>query len=282
VRTTWIRIWMLVFFVLLNLAFVITVAAGNDFVYGELRVNLGEIYNAKDYQVWLNATALPSGGYPDYTTAWLGVELAQYNGQPYSAQFSQVGLLTKSDGIRWFVYAEPGVTCLRGAQAWGNRGCQGSVGDLVSLGNWHKVELVTYQQGFWIARVYTSNNVGYDVAQIWSTSSRIYRAGSVTEEAYGVAQDPYLTASFYHWHPQYMIPGSGFKDWHESDSGGTSKIYVTDLNSQNTFCPQHYGIRPNFYNDERAWYAGSGGEQCWWLLFPSAHIYLPLVIQDAP
>lgn len=281
-RILGLRILIFSMSVFLLLGFVFNAKAGNDFVYGDLRVDVSEIYSAKDYRVWLNATALPSGGFPDYTTAWLGVRLAQFNGQPYSAQFSQVGLLTKSDGIRWFVYAEPGVTCLRGSQAWGNMGCQGSVGDLVSLGTWHQVELVTYQQGFWIARVYDNNDVGYDVAKIWSTSTRIYRAGSVTEEAYGALQDPYLTTSFYHWHPQYMIPWSGFKDWLESDSSGESHIYVTDLNGQNTFCPQHYGIRPNRFGDERSWYAGSGGENCLWPLFPSEHLFLPLVIINIP
>lgn len=250
--------------------------AGNDFVWGELRVDLFDVAHALDYRVLLLANGKPNSGYPDYTTAWFGVYLAPYNGQPYSAQFTQVGLLTKSNGIRWFVYAEPGVTCLRGQPAWGNLGCEGNVNDLVQIGSWHWVELVTYNQGFWIARIYESNGTPHDVAKIWSTSITIYRAGSVTEEAYAISQDPHLTALFYHWHPQYLKGGVGWKEWPKSD-GNNSFIYVTDLNGQNTFCPQYYGANPNYANDEHAWFAGMGGQKCSWLLSPAYHHYLPLV-----
>jgi len=37
---------------------------------------------------------------------------------------------------------------------------------------------------------------------------------------------------------------------------------------------------PHFtYGNERHWFAGSGGQICSWLLFPSVHIYLPIVIK---
>jgi hypothetical protein len=117
------------------------------------------------------------------------------------------------------------------------------------------------------------------VAQIWSSSTRIYTATSTTEEGYTTSQDPYLTASFHHWHPQYMT-ANGFQDWPQSVGGHNSQIYTVDLNSQNTFCPQHYGANPNEWGDERAWFAGTNGQQCSWLLFPSAHEYLPLIRRD--
>lgn len=262
------------------IASVKSVLAGSDFVWAELRIDLFDIVYALDYRVLLAANGKPSNGYPDYTSGWLGVYLGQFNGQPYSAQFTQVGLLTKSNGIRWFVYAEPGITCLRGQPAWGTLGCEGSVNDLVQIGSWHSVELVTYNQGFWIARVYESNGVAHDVAKIWSNSLTIYRAGSVTEEAYAVGQDPHLLASFYHWHPQYLKGGVGWQEWPKSD-GSNSHIYVTDLNGQNSFCPQYYGANPNYGNDEHAWYAGMGGLQCFWLLFPTHYYdYLPLILNE--
>jgi hypothetical protein len=266
---------------------VAVVTAGSDFVYGELRVDLSAVYGAGDYRVTLLANDNPSSGSPSYTTAWLGFNLAQYNGQPFSGQFSQVGLLTRNDGIHWFVYAEPGVTCLLGSQYWGtcngrSCGCLGNVSNLVSLNTWHLVELVTYGQGYWIARVNEANGNAHDVAQIWSSSTRIYRAGATTEEAYTGNQDPYLTASFYHWHPQYMASGVGFQEWPASAGGNNSFIHVTDLNGQNTFCPQHYGATPNILGDERLWFAETGGQQCSWLLFPSVHIYLPTTLKDYP
>lgn len=265
----------------------VAIAAGNDFMAGKLYVNLNEVYSAGDYRVLLLAHDKPSSGSPDYTASWLSLDLAQYNGQPFSAEFSQVGLLARDDGIHWFVYAEPGVTCIRGEQYWGtcngrSCGCLGTVGDIVSQGAWHRVELVTYGQGYWIARVYSSGDVGWDVAKIWSTSTRIYDAQVTMEEAYTTAQDPYLTGRFYHWHPEYIVPGSGFRDWPESEGGHQNQIYATDLNGQNTFCPDHYGVDPNWLGDERAWYAGTGGHACSWLLFPSAHVYLPIALKNYP
>lgn len=264
---------------------VTAVIAGGDHVAGQLRVDLSEVYNSRDYKVGLLTDEKPTapGG---YTAGWLGVDLAQGDGTPYSAQFSQVGLLTDKDGIYWFVYAEPGVTCLRGNSQWGTCsngrpcGCQGTVNDLVSLGSWHTVELVSYGQGYWIARVYTASGTPYDVAQIWSSSSRIYFAQSTTEEAYSNPPDPYLTARFFHWHPQYMVSGTGFREWPTSSGGNNSLIYVTDLNGQNSFCPQHYGATPNILGDERFWFAGTDGQQCSWLLFPSVHIYLPAILKN--
>lgn len=85
----------------------ITLAAGSDFIIGDLRLDLSEIYNARDYRVLLLANDRPStsGG---IATGWLGLDLAPYNGQTYSAQFSQVGLYADSSAVYWFVYAEPG------------------------------------------------------------------------------------------------------------------------------------------------------------------------------
>jgi len=260
-------------------AYTITIAAttgGNDFMDGHLRVDLPQIYNAMDYRVMVNATAWPSNGYPNYTTGWLGVDLA-----PNLGHFTQIGLITQSsNNIHWFVWAPSAatVTCLRGGHTgWvGIHGCEGANGDLVSLSSWYYVELVTYPgQGNWVARV-----AGYDVAIIYDNSTTITKAYVTMEEAYTTAQDPYVLASFYFWHPQYMGTTT-WQDWTASSGGGDSDsvVIAEDYHLQNTFCPQHYGVTPNYAGSERAWYAGTGGQVCWWLLFPADHIYLPLVMK---
>ena len=253
----------------------VVLAQGNDWVAGDLRVDSGEIYGARDYRVSLLTDAAPAtaGG---YTAAYLGLDLALFDGTPYSAQFTQVGLLTDEGGIRWFVYAEPGVTCLLGSPEWGTRGCLGDPNHLVAFGSWHRVELVTYGPGQWIARVYDDGGTGYDVAIIWSDGTRIYFAESATEEAYSVSPDPFLQASFYHWHPQLKI-GSVFQEWPESVGGNNSTILVWPA----SICPDHYGASPNWTGDERAWFAGTGGQVCSWLLFPSVHVYLPAVLKNS-
>lgn len=248
--------------------------ADNDLLTGALRVDLSQVYNAKDYMVTLLANGTPNAwDFGGYTAAWLGVFLAPYNGQAFSGQFSQVGLLTNNEGIHWFVYAEPGVTCLLGATWLETLGCIGNAGDLVSVAAWHNVELVTYPgDGFWTARVYESDGItSHDVARIASSSTRIYVAQSTSEEAYNNwAWDPFFNAQFYHWHPRYMVPYQGFQDWPSSD-GNNSTIYM----NRSGFCPNAYGMTPNFSNHEHAWFAGTGGQQCSWLLFPSQHLYTP-------
>lgn len=261
----------------------VALAAGSDFIIGDLRVDLSEIYNAQDYRVLLLANDRPStsGG---IATGWLGLDLAPYNGQLYSAQFSQVGLYADSSAVYWFVYAEPGVTCLRGTTQFGTCmngrpcGCVGALNDLVTQGTWHWVELVSYGQGYWIARVYDTNSNAYDVAQIWSTSTRIYHAQSTSEEAYTPVQDPFLTVNFYHYHPQYMQWGVGWRERARStgNSPGSSFIRAWPAN----ICPNPYAATPNMFGDERAWFAGTGGQVCYWLLFPPIRNYLPLILKN--
>ncbi|MFQ5853835.1 MAG: hypothetical protein ACE5JU_25025 [Candidatus Binatia bacterium] len=85
----------------------ITLAAGNDFVITELRVDLAEVNEARDYTHWALAADQPNNG-GGYTTGWLGLDLDQFDGTLYSAQFAQVGLMTDEMGVRWFVYGEAG------------------------------------------------------------------------------------------------------------------------------------------------------------------------------
>ena len=231
--------------------------ASNDFVDTELRVDLSSVDNAQDYITNVYAAAQPNTGGSDFTTGWLGVYLAQYNGTVYSGQFSQVGLMTDQGGVKWFVYAEPGVTCLRGSQAWGSLGCVGAYNDYATLGAWQKVEMVTYGQGYWIARVYNSSGSSVDVARINSSSLHIYRGFQVGEEGYSEATDPYLTMSYYHFHPQYMT-GSGFQDWPASSGGQNNYLFT----SPSSICPGYYGASINVNNDPRFWFTGSGATTC--------------------
>ena len=230
--------------------------AGNDFVDTELRVDLSSVYQSRDYvhTIWVGGRPNTGAG-GDFTTAWLGVYLAQFNGTVYSGKFSQVGFMTDKVGVRWFVYSEAGVQCLQGNPAYGNFGCMGNYGDRATVGNWQKVELVTYGQGFWIARVYDRYGNPLDVAKFLSSSLRIYRGMAVTEEGYSESADPYLLASFWHNHPQYMVWGSGFRDWPASSGGNNNYLFT----SPSAICSGHYSANLNWGGDARIWYAGSTG-----------------------
>jgi hypothetical protein len=243
-------------------------------VEGELRVDLQTIYNSLDYR--LNLLSSGGGNAPtgQFTTGWLGLELAHGDPGLFPNKFSQVGIKSDSSGVFWFVYAEPGVTCLSGHTIDAYT-CQGDVNQFVSPGTFSYVELVTYLAGFWIARVYDINGTAHDVATISSGSGRAYRADATFEEGYrGV--DPYYAGYYCFKHPQYMLQGTGFQEWATSvGSGADSYIYPTDLDGINTFCPQHYGASPYYGGDSRAWYAGTIVGYCQWLLFPSSVTYQP-------
>jgi hypothetical protein len=162
--------------------------------------------------------------------------------------------MTDSGGVKWFVYAEPGVQCLRGTTAWGTRGCVGAYSDLVGLNQWVKVELVSYGQGFWIARLYDTKGLGHDVAKIWSNSLTIYRGMDVSEEGWWTSTDQYLTMAYYHWHPKYMVWGQGFRDWMDGN-------YL--FTSPGSLCASHYGAWVTLAGDPHYWWAGNGGPTCY-------------------
>jgi len=230
-------------------------ASGNDFAHTELRVDLASVYNSKDYQELINTTAKPAAGTASlgYTTGWLSVDLAAFNGSTYSAQFTQVGIITDEYGPRWFVYAEPGVQCLSGSANWGTLGCIGAYNARVGLGIWTKVELVTYNQGFWILRVYDQNNSPLDVAKVWSTSTRIYRANASSEEAWGGSSDPHLTANFFHHHPKYI--NSGWQEWPAFTGTSPSTNNVAGV-SPSSICPTYFGVQRGA-SDFRYFFLGS-------------------------
>jgi len=125
----------------------------------------------------------------------------------------------------------------------------------------------------WVARIYDTYGNGYDLAIIHSGSNRIYKALCVTEEAYPDPADPFWTAKFYHYHPQYKSGGTWY-DWPASSGTNVNKITTTEGT-----CPAHYGALPYLGGDPRYWYAGTAGSNQYWCqvnpLFPASTTYLP-------
>ncbi len=135
-------------------------------------------------------------------------------------------------------------------------GCMGSPDDLTTNGEWTRYELVTYGQGFWIARVYDQNSNGHDVAKIYSSSGTIYRMENAGEEGWDASQtggiDPYITMQYSQYHIEYKNPGQPFQLW-PGPGAGTTQGYP---------CPYKYGADINLAGDSRYWYSGDGRTQC--------------------
>jgi len=265
------------------------VDAGHNHVWGELRVDHPDIYLAQVFQITIMALDKPSNGFPDYVDGYIGLELDnQCSSNPVfgCAQFVQVGILAKTDGVRWFIFAEPGVVCHRGNQAWGSLGCEGSITDFINIGTWYRMEMQK-QTNNWVAVIYDTYNNPYTVATINSTSQRIYKAYIDMEEAYGAAQDPHMIAKFNFYHPRYSNDGYTFFEWPEStgeilngNKVGSSFILAGDDFGQNAFCPSIYGFEPPSFSDERYWYIGTPDPdqgKCEGLLLPSKHNFLSFV-----
>lgn len=82
-------------------------AYGNNSVGAELRADLAEVYNARLYGLTLKATSIPTTGLDSsFTTGWLSVYVS--NGL-FPDGFTQVGLITFKNGLRWFAYSEEGI-----------------------------------------------------------------------------------------------------------------------------------------------------------------------------
>lgn len=265
-------------------------AGGNDFIVTDLRLDLPELAGSGDYIAYVSATQKPTGTHPgDFTTGWLSVDLDNQPGT-YGAKFTQVGLMTEPGDpegkLYWFVYSEEPITCLQGTPFWWNWdklrffGCIGEPDSLASLQEWTRVELVTYGQGSWIARVDDLNGNVADVAQITTTHYTIFRANVNMEQAYLDAADPYLLGRFFFWHPQYMEWGVGFHDWPPSLGANVNNLYATSRPlGINNFCPQHYGATINLFGDPRYWYAGTGGQICSADMF-SYHQFIPIAMNN--
>jgi len=230
--------------------------AGNGLIDVELRHDFQPTPGWKDYQHFVYPSSKPASGSNGFATGWFSVNLGVYNGQQYSSKFTQVGIYADPNGVTWFVYSEAGVNCTQGTLAFNNHGCLGSYGQFnTGLNRWTKVELVTYNQGFWIARVWDDQNTPHDLATIPSSSLLIYAASAQSEEAYAGSPDPHFAVGFWHWHPQYMVWGSGFQDWPAS-SGINNVLLVSPA----SVCPTYYGESPS--SDPRYWFTGSGGTVC--------------------
>lgn len=131
--------------------------------------------------------------------------------------------------------------------------------------------------------LYDTYSVPYILATIHSSSDAIYRAGAVTEQGYSWIINPYTPAYYYHYHPRYYVTASYiYAEWPQSETGRTgvppkrySEIFMFASDGAN-FCPTHYGATPNSANDERFWFAGTGGTECGYLLF-WLKVFLPFI-----
>lgn len=213
----------------------------------------------------------------------------------FYAEFSQIGIKTDANGIYWFVYAEPGVTCLEGDYDYWNPvrqryfGCHGYFDQYVSLGSQITVSLETfYTSNYWLATVWEIVNgqpSPHPVALINHNSKRIYGAFATMEEGIPTILDPYapyLMADFYISHPQYNNPITGtYNEWPVSQPPGQNSdhsfLYATSNYPGREICPIYYGAILNYDSNPRYWRAGTYGYICSATMFPLLFDYIPMV-----
>lgn len=261
-----------------------TLANGNDFISVDLRVDRPEIAYAGAYQVMLYATAAARPAVNDFTNSYLSVWLDNLTGT-YGKSFTQVGLINRSNGFRWFVYAEDGFTYCRGTLKYEGRGCEGTDGDIVSEGNWYNVELRNTGTE-WDAMLYDTVGFPWVLATVNKISYRIYRATVTMEEGFEGTQDPYYYILNFMYLPKILVDYQTitFQNWPRSDTGidlnqdpwRFSILFASDLVGGSAFCPDHYGAYIDYGVDEYYWGAGTGYTTCWALMFRT-RTYIPRV-----
>ncbi len=263
--------------VILSLAFPIIYAeAGNEIILGGLRVDQSAILTSRDYMVYLGAFQVPNQSDPSnpFTTNWLAVT----NASGFNS-FFQVGLMGSYNGspvLQWFFEAPygPTIRCLRGTYLPSINACYGNAYDLVALGEFHKVELVTYDQQengqyFWIARVVETNGNSHDVAKVYFSQAYAVTGVQVSvEEGWNDPYpDPHAAAEFIQYLPKYHT-GAGDLIWPQTNLP-TSDTNRSWIDIDQSFCPSYLSVTPNYSENEYAWLGGtSGSGVCDWILFP--------------
>jgi hypothetical protein len=229
------------------------------------------------YYVYISPQPPSDNTYGTFTTGWLGLYLHACDNpgsvccnNPGCALFSQVG--TQSDpnigGIFWFVYAEPGVTCLSGNPSPDGLECRGDSGIYVDYSVYNGVSLTHNVSGQnWLAAVQNYSGQGGYVAQIGYDTPRIYAAFVAQEEGYTSTSDPLIDMRYYFYHPAYGVgnpwPYSSGNDNFFSSFGLRSP--GSDPYPPAPYGPCVYGGVQNVNGDPRLWYAGIGGTQCSWV-----------------
>lgn len=278
------KVIILVFgtFVFLSCSFpFISAKAGNDIILGGLRIDSSDILNSKDYMVDLAAFQIPNQSDPSnpFTTNWLAVT----NASGFNS-FFQIGLMGSYNGspeLRWFFEAPygPTIQCLRGTFLPSVNACYGNANDLVAPGEFHKVELVTYDQQengqyFWIGRVVETNGQSHDVAKVYF--SQAYAVSmvqvSVEEGWLDPYPDPYVDAGFIQYLPKYHT-SSGDLLWPQTNLPTTS-TNRSWIDIDQSFCPNYLSVLPNYGSNEYIWFGGTGvASICDWTLFPPISTY---------
>jgi len=190
--------------------------------------------------------------------------------------FLRVGLLTTDDGVYWFASGPrehvdaPTITCYRNSfEFWSNSqgrhtGCIGRADDLgIGFETWHRVQLVTYNDKDWVAKITNVDGYIHDVARFKAINGKRLNLASVVMETRRTDPDsnPWVKAKYYNFDFKYR--NGGWMQWPSNIGGnyGSNKIIAS-----NTICPSFYGVAHNFSGQPYLWAMGDSllldGEEC--------------------
>jgi len=230
----------------------ISVGAYNDFMVARWNPAQSAAYGT--YII----TDQASNGGADYTAAWIGFDLApSIPGVTFSGLFTQVGVQSDFDSYYWFVYAESGVTCVRGTQR-DARTCIGVIGDIVGQDKVNAYALYQFA-GAWVAQVsdYTSGGI-YPVAWINSNSHQIYNyIDTNAERVSDFTNSAKLPMRYFFYHPTYLATPSNTY----TDLIGPGMFYTATREPMGVICPPYGGLS-DLGGDPRYWFAGTNGPMC--------------------
>ena len=231
-------------------------AGKHNFLAAPFRIDQAAVNSSTGYRYWVAGAEAEDVPGDSFVTAWLSVD---FDDQPGDDKFTQVGLISDDEGLKWFVYSLVDIDCLEGDTEWEGKGCEGDLGHIVAENTFHKVEMVSYPPVHpeWLIRIYNSGGSGTTVARVNHTSTGIYDAGAVFEEAWESGADPDIEGDFTHWRPQYKSTSGSWTNWPATSGSNRNHLYDAKIGSHPDACPDDWAASHNVGGDNRKWYTGT-------------------------
>lgn len=245
--------------------FISSVHAAEHTLEGNLRTDPSAVYQARDYTTYTLAKREPIVYAVNRGDSYFRAGIA---GSIFSDSYVEVGIRLFGNGnSKWYVRTLhaiaidcliPGSILIVQPNAY--RECQGSVTiqPIISIKKWYRLQVVTYNQGFWIARIYDDTGYPRDVARVYEPSNLLRIGGTYQSTRIEAYPGSFAGVSFNHWHPYFMAGGSWVL-WPLSNSSlptfSRNKFWVAGTCSPVATTPSYKGFL-QLSGDPRFWFAG--------------------------
>ena len=239
-----------------------TAFAQDTSINTSLRTFPSSIRDSRNFATHIKGVTQVTSGTSDRMEGYLRIKTGNDNVIEVGIEMRQE---TASSKNAWYIRNDKyQVECLwPNTGTAGSKGCKGTSRTTpiaVNYDEWYQLELVTYDQGFWVVRLRTSQG-RWDIAKVRDTSLTVQPdwIDTGTRMRGGTPSLP-VTGGLWHWHPLYAVWGQGLQLWPSSTS---NNLYLERNRFEITvpsFCSGSTAIYEGYfgyYGDPRWWFAGN-------------------------